>query len=154
MLHTVDVAESQFGIQEDTGNNDGIPAKRYMRGSKLPWCCGFICWSNDNSDDPKIANTVKKFWSWGTNVRSLEEKMMKTGQWYGKAITPERNDLIFFKTRGQSDPGRGRHVGIVTHVDDAYVYTIEGNLGNAVKRGKYKRSSARISGYAKILMTL
>lgn len=154
MLQTVDVAESQIGVQEKTGNNDGIPAQRYMRGNKLAWCAGFVCWSNDNSDDPKIANSVKKFWGWGTNVASLLRKMKDTGQYFGWAIEPQRNDLIFFGDRGHSDAGPGMHVGIVTSVDETHVYTVEGNLSNQVKRAKHKRSDSRIVGYARILKTL
>lgn len=151
MIHIADVAESQVGIEEATGQNDGIPANRYMRGNKLAWCGGFVCYCSDNSDDPKLAGTVKKFWSWGTNVQRMEDKLKSVGMWMGWRVRPQRNDIIFFANRGRSDPGRGRHVGIVTGVDETHVHTVEGNTGNAVKRASYKLTDKRITGYGRVV---
>lgn len=150
MIRAIDVAITQIGVAEATGRNDGIPAQRYMKGNKLAWCAGFVAYCFDVSDDPDIAENVREFWAWGTNVQSLEDKMKERGQWFGWAITPQRNDIIFFANRGRSDPGRGRHCGIVEKVEGAWVHTIEGNLGNACKRAKHKLSSNRISGYARL----
>lgn len=53
--------------------------------------------------------------------------------------TPKLGAQIFF---GDLD-----HTGIVVDYDDRYVYTVEGNSGNEVKRKKYSRSDSWIYGY-------
>lgn len=57
--------------------------------------------------------------------------------------TPQVGDIIIF-----SNDGRSRdHTGIVEDLDDTYVYTIEGNSGQQVRRRRYLRSSSWIYGY-------
>ena len=151
-MHAIDVAVTQIGIQEETGNNDGIPAQRYMRGNKLAWCAGFVLYCFEVSDDPNIHESVRDFWRY-TAVWEFEERMKARGLWFGWAIVPQPNDLIFFNNRGKSDHANSkldRHMAIVEKVDGAWVHTIEGNLGNAVKRSKHKLSSNRITGYARV----
>ena len=149
MIHSIDIAETQVGVREKTGANDGIPSKRYMKGNKLAWCAGFQMYCNDESDDPDLAENVRDFWRF-TNVEEFENNMKERGLWFGWNILPQRNDLIFFANRGRSDLGRGRHMGIVEFVDGAWIHTIEGNLGNQVKRAKHKFVNNRITGYARI----
>ena len=149
MIQTVDVAMSQLGIQEDTGNNDGIPASRYSRGDKVPWCAAFVMWCNNQSDDQRIAATNKLFYEC-RSVRNMEERLQQLGWAFDHGTTPQRNDVVLFRTRGESDPGRGRHVGLVVSVQDGVIETIEGNTSNKVALRKYKINDPKISGYARL----
>ncbi len=62
-----------------------------------------------------------------------------------KDYTPLPGDMIFFDWELD---GNLNHVGIVEKVEGGYVYTIEGNSGNQVKRNQYKIDSDKIIGYA------
>lgn len=149
MIQTVDVAMSQLGVAEATHHNDGIPAERYSRGDQVPWCAALVLWSNANSDDHKIAPTDKDYY-WCRSVQHMEDRCRALGWWFDHGTTPQRNDIIFFQTRGASDPGVGRHVGIVTGVHEGWVYTIEGNTSDKVAERKYRLDDVYITGYARI----
>ncbi len=59
----------------------------------------------------------------------------------------QAGDLIFFNTKR----GNCRHTGIVTKVEDGYVYTIEGNTSGKVNERKYKiTEGSRIFGFARV----
>jgi hypothetical protein len=137
----LDVARSQVGVREATGNNDGIPAERYSNGRREPWCANFVTWAYKNSG--------KSLPGGGSpSVQVMEDKMRAAGQWSPRGQrTPQPGDVIFFANRGGSDAGGGRHVGIVSHVANGRVYTVEGNSGNAVSERSHDLNSSRITGY-------
>lgn len=148
-MQAVDVALSQLGVVEATGNNDGIPAERYNRGDKLPWCAAFCLWCNAASDDVKVAGSVAEFYRMRA-VSEFEAEMKRRGWWFpvdGKRV-PVRNDFVFYVGRGASDSGPGRHMGIVERADGNMIHTIEGNLGNRVARASHPVRSPKITGYA------
>lgn len=147
MITTVDVALSQLGIKEATGKNDGIPAERYMRGDKYAWCAGFVLWCNSKSDDVKIAQNDKEYY-FCRAVANMEAHLKKKG-WLHSG-PPQKNDIVFFSSRGASDAGAGRHVGLVESVDVDFVYTVEGNTSNSVARRKYRLTDTYITGYGRI----
>lgn len=61
---------------------------------------------------------------------------------FGK--TPQIGSQIFFS----ADNGKSCfHTGIVYDVDNTYVYTVEGNTDNAVKKRVYKKDYQQIWGY-------
>lgn len=57
---------------------------------------------------------------------------------------PKVGAQIFFAKNGK---GSEEHTGIVEKFDKSYVYTIEGNASNMVKRKTYNRTSTYICGY-------
>lgn len=78
-------------------------------------------------------------------------RFKSAGRWYS---TPNRGDLIFFR----NSIGEASHVGLVYKVDDATVYTIEGNTssaagvianGGCVRTKYYKKSLNAILGYGR-----
>lgn len=58
---------------------------------------------------------------------------------------PARGDVIVFTSGGQRS-----HTGIVYKVDNTYVYTVEGNSSNQVRRRSYKLSDSYIYGYVRL----
>jgi len=159
----IDVAVTQLGVKEATGQNDGIPAERYNKGDKLPWCAAFALYCNANSDEQLAAETLKD-WYLERAVQTFEDHAKAKGWWYAPEKFPQRGDYIFFGTRGASDKATaaaGRHMGIVekvvvVNVPTPYVVltTIEGNLGNQVARVVHSladpTTKARITGFARI----
>lgn len=141
MIHAIDVAATQVGIAEETGNNDGIPAERYMRGDKLAWCAGFVLYCYAHSDDDNIEKRESEWWKF-RKVSTMLDAMRMRGVVLPRGLVPTRNDLIFYGNRAGSDKGRGTHVGIVERVVvekrdakfAANVHTIEGNLSDKVCR--------------------
>lgn len=139
-------ARSQLGVREATGNNDGIPSQRYMNGRREPWCANFVSWAFRQAGTPLPGNQRAI-----ASVQRMEDEMKAAGKFMPRgAGTPQPGDVIFFANRGNSDAGRGRHVGIVDRVENGRVYTVEGNSGNAVRARSYDLNNARISGYGRM----
>lgn len=149
-----DVAETQIGITEATGHNDGIPADRYMRGDALAWCAGFVLWCYDESDWPSLYSSAREYYSL-RSVQKLEDAMRARGVWFGPRLVDsvEPGDLVFYANRGRSDAGRGRHVGLVVEgtggIPGTAFETIEGNWGNEVKRRRVSVIDLSITGFAR-----
>lgn len=135
-------AKSQIGVREASGNNDGIPSQRFSGGRNQPWCADFVSWSFRQSGHPLPGNQRRL-----ASVSYMESQMKQAGKYHQG--TPKAGDIIFFQTRGTSDSGPGRHVGIVDRVENGRVYTVEGNSGNSVRERSYPLDSARITGYGR-----
>ena len=141
----LDVAQSQIGVREDTGRNDGVPASRYADGRREPWCADYVIWVYETAGLSLPGD--RRLLPW---VQYLEDQMRQHAYWAPSCdVYPETGDIIFFRARGKSDRGRGRHCGIVEWCDNILevVGTIEGNTRNCVARRQYPLSSRRITGY-------
>lgn len=108
----------------------------------VAWCAIFVSWCArqagiDVQRLPSFASC--------TAGRSQFRRM---GVWKERSsgYVPQRGDLILFDWDG--DTSLAEHVGIVTGADKSYVYTVEGNSGNAVREKRYSRNSGNILGYA------
>ena len=66
------------------------------------------------------------------------------GQWQNRGYCPSPGDIIFFDWNNN---GVADHVGIVESCDGSYVYTIEGNANDAVKRLSYSVNYGGIAEY-------
>ena len=138
-------AISQLGVREATGRNDGIPATRYNDGEAKPWCASFVRWCFEQAGAPLPG----KRWLL-PSVAHMERALQGAQAWASRELAePAPGDIIFFADRGGSDAGPGRHVGIVERVQGARVHTIEGNLGDAVRRTSHALASRRITGYGR-----
>ena len=149
----LEAAASQLGVQEKTGNNDGVPAKRYMRGDELAWCAGFVSWCLDQGGDKRINPDDKTYYKTravtGFVARAKTLGLFRSGAGY----EPKPGDIIFFGNGADSDVGRkGNHMGIVEAYDPLRagrnIDTIEGNTSNKVARRSYHLGDARIIGFA------
>lgn len=151
MIQTIDVALSQLGVFEATGRNDGVPAKRYMRGDELAWCAGFVLWCNEHSDDPDMTPDDWTYYHL-RSVSSMIKHFRKLGCLVepSRGYTPQRNDIIFFGKTASDVGVTGSHVGIVEACDGARVFTVEGNTSNKVAKRSYPLHDKTIVAYGVI----
>jgi hypothetical protein len=149
MLTTLDVALSQVGVAEATGRNDGVPAERYMRGDRLPWCAGFLLWANSQSDDEQVARSLREYYRM-RSVQALEDEFKARGWWFAERERVRPGDWIFCRDRGASDAGAGRHVALCESVIGDIVRTVEGNSGNRVTLRSYRLNDTYLVGFGRL----
>uniref|UniRef100_UPI00036719D2 GBS Bsp-like repeat-containing protein n=1 Tax=Streptococcus entericus TaxID=155680 RepID=UPI00036719D2 len=67
------------------------------------------------------------------------------------STTPKTGDIITFNwdQNYQANDGFADHIGIVTHVQDGIIHTIEGNNDQQVRRRTYKIGHGNIRGFAR-----
>lgn len=145
----LDYARSQLGVREATGRNDGVPAERYNHGEAKAWCATFVAWCFAQAGCPLPGNQYRL-----ASVQCMEDELRDVGLcWPRETFLPDAGDIVFFDSRGQSDRGTGRHVGIVelvtTRRSGSTLWTIEGNSSNAVRRRQYNASDKYVTGYAR-----
>ena len=130
----VSVALSQVG------NVGGEPYWSYMGfTSRVDWCACFVSWCGNECG--YIESGVMPNFSWcETGVNWFKDR----NQWLDPGATPAPGDIVFFDWNNNGEPD---HVGIVERVEDEYVYTIEGNSGDAVRQNLFPISSSAIYGY-------
>ena len=133
----IDLALSQVGQQ------GGQPYWSYYGfGSRVEWCACFVHWCMRNTPSasasyPTTANNAY--------CPTLTAHFQSAGQWGDGSYTNlVAGDVIFFDWEGD---GRPNHVGLVIGQDGTYVYTVEGNSGDAVKVKSYNIGSSVIFGY-------
>lgn len=134
-----DVARSQIG------NIGGEPYWRwYGFESRVEWCACFVSWCA-NECGYIDAGVIPKYASCAIGSQWFKDR----GLWQNGSYTPKSGDIIFFDWADENGVRDGvtDHTGIVDRVDENYIYTIEGNLGNACKQNKYPIGSADIFGY-------
>jgi len=130
----IEIAETQIG------NIGGEPYWRwYGFSSRVPWCACFVSWCAEQAGYIE-AGIIPRFSSCTSGIQWFKNR----GRWQGLGYTPSPGDLIFFDWDAD---GRANHVGIVERVEGGYVYTIEGNSSDSVRRRSYLLGSNRIFGY-------
>jgi hypothetical protein len=131
----VDLAEQQIG------NVGGYPYWHDLGyETRIEWCAAFVSWCAMRLNVP--ADAFQTFVSCSAGVDFFKNKGQWNAGFYDKPIA---GDLIFFDWEGD---GVVDHVGLVAGNDGTYVYTIEGNSGDACRARKYTLSSSVIFGYA------
>jgi len=138
----VNLALSQIG-------NEG--GEKYWRWAGLDkrceWCALFVSWCGDQTG-LRASGQIPFFSFVSDGVDWFKSK----GKWidgseinssnYDKRIYPGM--IIFFDWEPDGKPN---HVGIVTKVADGYIYTVEGNSGDAVREKSYSADSKCIFGF-------
>ena len=113
------------------------------------WCDCFVDWCFQKAYGVSSARKMigGQFDDYTVQSAALYKKM---GAWYA---VPKRGDQIFFQ-----NSSRIYHTGIVYHIENDTVYTIEGNTsggssvianGGAVCRKQYPINYSRIAGYGR-----
>ncbi|WP_316801458.1 peptidoglycan-binding protein [Pedobacter frigidisoli] len=113
------VAESQLGVHEATGSNDGLAVEKFLyytgNAKGDPWCGAFVSWvyGQAGCGQPRTA--------WSPSLLPLSKRIRK----------PEPADVfgIYF-------PGLKRiaHCGIVKMQRGSWIITVEGNTNVAGSR--------------------
>lgn len=155
----LDAANYFMGIEE-TGNNTFAPGSLgeemcnlagFGQGSQ--WCAIFV------SACAEKAGIAGKIIDKESGVGMLIESVLPyDGDWIEgpyftrSAVKPIPGDLISivgYPADEYSGYGHGGHVGIVEYVDDEYVHTFEGNLGDISTRNVRAIDDTNINGYSR-----
>ncbi len=105
------------------------------------WCASFVTWCLQTAGAGESAGG--KFASctlWIERLQSLGLYKKRSS-----GYTPRPGDLIFFRSAGTARTSD--HVGLVRHVKNGRVYTVEGNSSNKVSLRDYALSDTYIVGY-------
>ena len=128
MSGIVDIALSQEGTKEASGNNDvkynDWYYGRHVSGGNYPWCAVFVSWCANQAGVP--TSVIPKT----ASVSTLHSFFKGAGlfQPKGNGYSPKAGDILIQKSNGAS------HTGIVTGSGGGKFTTIEGNTSNGVYR--------------------
>ena len=130
---------SNYNLDDFTANSGYANYNKYARdigvANGQAWCATFVWWLMQMSGVPSNAypsrTTVTRDWF---NQRGLYHAR--------GTYTPKPGDYVVF--------GNVAHCGIVESVSGNYVYTIEGNSSDQVKRNCYPLTHSYILGYGEI----
>ena len=130
------------------GNKGG---EKYWRwaglSSRCEWCALFVSWCGDKTG-LRAAGQIPYFSFVSDGVSFYKNK----GKWIdGSEVNTSNCDkliypgmIIFFDWEPDGKPN---HVGIVTKVENSYIYTVEGNSSDAVREKQYSANSNKIYGF-------
>jgi hypothetical protein len=132
------VYNSQIGVQEATGHNDGVQVEAYQRATGNHkgdyWCASFVAWCLKECNLPIKGNGMalsffrKPYvvWTKDNGIRSFDKLAAVRGNFGG----------VYF-----SNLHRIGHIFIIDNIQNDYVVTVEGNASNNHSRngtGVYK----------------
>lgn len=125
--------EAGKGINEN--QHQTYIASNYSQGSNRKWCADFVSTAFErNGGSP---------WGHQASVAGIRQWGEQNGRWIPKeAGVPQAGDVMIMQN-GVS------HTGIVTHVENGRIYTVEGNADNGVRQRSYALNEARITGYVR-----
>ena len=141
----VNLALSQLG-------NEG--GEKYWRWAGLDerceWCALFVSWCGDQtglraSGQIPYFSFVSDGVDWFKDKNKWIDGSEINSSNYDKRIYPGM--IIFFDWEPDGKPN---HVGIVTKVADGYIYTVEGNSGDAVREKSYSADSIYLYGFGTV----
>ena len=145
----IDVCELHLGYVEGADNwnryAEDIGLQRWYgwKPQNQPWCdiWGDSMFLEAFGLDLAAKLTYQPVGSGTALCRASADCYKQNGAWFNY---PEEGDEIFFYYDGAIN-----HVGIVTFVANAVVYTIEGNTSDRVARRAYDLGSELIAGYGR-----
>ena len=122
------------------GNVGGEPYWSWYGFSyHVHWCACFVSWCADQCGYLD-AGIIPRH----SLVNDGIDWFYARGQWQDRYYLPSPGDIIYFDWEPDGSPD---HVGIVESCDGFYVYTIEGNSGDACRQLAYAVGSNCIYGY-------
>ena len=107
---------------------------------RIEWCACFVSWCA-NVCGYTADGSVPEFISCKVGIDWFKAH----NQWKGRNYTPKSGDYIFFDWEPD---GIADHIGIVDYYEDGYVYTVEGNSSDMVRKKVYEIRSENIYGFA------
>ena len=130
------------------GNDGGEKFWRWAGlDSRCPWCALFVSWCADQTG--LLASGKIPFFSFVTdgvawfqaNDKWIDGSGVDSTN-YDQVVYPGM--LVFFDWEQDGTPD---HVGIVTNAANGYIYTIEGNNGDAVAEAFYMADNGSLFGF-------
>ena len=114
--------------------------------SRCAWCALFVSWCADQTGLLGTQIPYFSFVSDGVSWFKSHDRWIDGSEVnssnYDKIIYPGM--IIFFDWEPDGNPN---HVGIVTNVENGYIYTVEGNSSDAVRERSYSVDSNKIYGF-------
>lgn len=107
---------------------------------RIEWCACFVSWCATQCGYTQ-ADQTPTFISCKVGIDWFKAH----GQWKGRNYIPKSGDYIFFDWEPD---GIADHIGIVDYYEDGYVYTVEGNSDDTVRKKIYEIKSKNIYGFA------
>lgn len=147
------IEELKNGAGEIGGNNRGRWVKKYLEPAGLgegnAWCAAFLSWcflQAAGGDKKKMP------FRYSAGARDIFNQLKNKGLDFKSTDTtfmPQPGDIVAW-WRVSMSSGFG-HIGIVHHVKDGFLYTIEGNKAANVAGFDYvKTSMDKILGYGRV----
>lgn len=140
-LCITEIAKGELGYEET-----GINVTKYGEwyGMQDAWCVMFISWCAEQAGIstaviPKTASNdylCAYYSNLGTYYRSPSQ---------GGTVEPQVGDIYFVGTSYTTTS----HAGIIVDVDDAYIYTVDGNWSNKVSARTISKTSSDFVGFAR-----
>ncbi len=129
------------------GNEGGEKFWRWAGlDSRCAWCALFVSWCADQTGLLGTQIPYFSFVSDGVSWFKSHDKWIAGSEVdsinYDKVVYPGM--IIFFDWEPDGKPN---HVGIVTKVENGYIYTVEGNSSDAVRERSYSANSDHIFGF-------
>lgn len=143
----VRVAQGNLGFGEKEANNDG-PLIREIGGKPgQEWCALFAgyCYEKAHTN-----LGLKLPFARSIGAKRLTKNAAKVGSFFTDPLKARPGDLVCWHRRTGLISWKG-HVGVVSHVEDDLVHTIEGNVGAfpaKVKRLVHDVRKERLYGFA------
>ena len=155
----LDDADANAGDENYTKYARDLDKLHFYNGRKngCAWCDVFVdwCFVKAYGEEAALAMTFQPRWgilNKGAGCRYSREYYEEFGRLFEE---PKTGDQVFFYNE---DGTRVCHTGLVWKVDEAYIYTVEGNTssqagvvdnGGSVNEKKYLRTDKRLAGYGR-----
>jgi len=152
------IYDSQIGVREATGRNDGPQVEAYLAytgiGKGNPWCAAFVCWvlGQAEVENPKTAWAASLFpkeklvWKQGTGAKSHQVQSEKRRDCFTGNIQLATIFGLYFPSLK-----RIAHCGFIDQWGKTQVITVEGNTNDSGSRegdGVYRKRRPIKSLYA------
>ena len=152
------IYDSQIGVREATGRNDGQQVEAYLRytglGKGHAWCAAFVCWvlGQAGVENPKTAWAASLF-SYDKLVRPRAKVLTTSNSQRTTTNSPTTHNLQRATIFGLYFPSLKRiaHCGFIDVWGDKEVITVEGNTNDTGSRegdGVYRKRRPVKSLYA------
>lgn len=130
----------------DAGDNNYTYFGYMCNMNPAQWCALFVTivmYEACGGDREEAKKALYGVWPYAACNQVWDAAPLTAKRRAGTGVKPIRGDIILFSKDGICR----EHTGYVENADDTYVYTIEGNSGNMVRRRQYRLDSDYLYGY-------
>jgi peptidoglycan hydrolase-like protein with peptidoglycan-binding domain len=148
MLKVLQAALAEVGYTEGAGNVtkyaeylDSLPGFYNGKKNGYAWCDVFVDWCFVTAYGRALAQKLlcQPDNSAGAGCTYSAQYYRAAGRF---STVPQVGAQVFFGNSTES-----YHTGLLYDMDDAYIYTVEGNTSNGVFKRRYRRDDGSIYGY-------